>query len=181
MRRSTVAHFACKVRGTNIAAAKHELKNNKIIPQSVDHVRYVFVDLTLRVSYNASPHPPPQKACNPSLQIRIGSLYQVIDLRPRVALPSAANRAAFGREQHYSWPQIDNVSVTRLTFNRASALCRPASPPLSSQKKAPTRIIFDPGGSVLSLYSPSHHDCLESEIVTYVLSSFAPWRVSFVV
>ena len=114
-------------------------------------------------------------------KVRIGSLYQVIDLRPRVALPSAANRAAFGREQHYSWPQIDNVSVTRLTFNRASALCRPASPPLSSQKKAPTRIIFDPGGSVLSLYSPSHHDCLESEIVTYVLSSFVPWRVSFVV
>ena len=27
MRRSTVAHFARKVRGTNIVAAKHELKN----------------------------------------------------------------------------------------------------------------------------------------------------------
>ena len=48
LRQSTVAHFARKVRGTNIAAAKHELKNNKIIPQSVDHVRYVFVALTLR-------------------------------------------------------------------------------------------------------------------------------------
>ena len=48
MGRSTVAHFARKVRGTNIAAAKHELKNNKIMPQSADHVRYVFVALTLR-------------------------------------------------------------------------------------------------------------------------------------
>mgnify|MGYP003196108729 CR=1 FL=1 len=48
LRRSTVAHFARKVRGTNIATAKHRLKNNKIIPQSVDHVRYVFVVLTLR-------------------------------------------------------------------------------------------------------------------------------------
>ena len=42
-------------------------------------------------------------------KIRIGSLYQVIDLRPRVALPSAASRATFGREQRYSRPQIDNV------------------------------------------------------------------------
>ena len=45
---STVAHFARKVRGTNIAVAKHGLKNNKIMPQSADHVRYVFVALTLR-------------------------------------------------------------------------------------------------------------------------------------
>lgn len=42
-------------------------------------------------------------------KIRIGSLYQVIDLRPRVALPSAASRVTFGREQHYSRPQIDNM------------------------------------------------------------------------
>ena len=85
-----------------------------------------------------SPHPPPQKACDPSLQSphrESLSLYQVIDLRPRAALPSAASRVTFGREQHDSRPQIDNVSVTRLTFNRASALCRPASPPLSSHKK----------------------------------------------
>ena len=131
-----------------------------------------------------SPHPPPQKPCNPSHQSphrESLSLYQVIDLRPRVALPSAASRVTFGREQHDSRPQIDNVSVTRLTFNRASALYCPASPLFLHTKKAPTRIIFDPGGSVLSLYSPSHHDCLESEIVTYVLSSFVPWRVSFVV
>ena len=32
---STVAHFARKVRGTNIAAAKHGLKNNKIMPKTL--------------------------------------------------------------------------------------------------------------------------------------------------
>ena len=48
LRRSTVAHFARKVRGTNIAASKHGLKTDKITSQSVDHVRYVFVALTLR-------------------------------------------------------------------------------------------------------------------------------------
>ena len=42
-------------------------------------------------------------------KIRIGSLYQVIDLWPRVALPSAASSATFGREQHDSRPQIDNM------------------------------------------------------------------------
>ena len=42
LRRSTVAHFARKVRGANIMAAKHGLK----IQQS--HVRYMFVALTLR-------------------------------------------------------------------------------------------------------------------------------------
>ena len=42
-------------------------------------------------------------------KVRIGSLYQVFDLRPRVALPSAASRVTFGREQHDSRPQIDNV------------------------------------------------------------------------
>ena len=31
LRRSTVAHFACKVRGTNIVAAKHGLKSNKVM------------------------------------------------------------------------------------------------------------------------------------------------------
>ena len=46
--RSTVAHFARKVRGANIVAAKHELKIHKVMPQSVGHVRYVFVALTLR-------------------------------------------------------------------------------------------------------------------------------------
>ena len=40
--RSTVAHFARKVRGAKIVAAQHGLK----IQQS--HVRYVFVALTLR-------------------------------------------------------------------------------------------------------------------------------------
>ena len=46
--RSTVAHFARKVRGANIVAAKHELKIHKVMPQSAGHVRYVFVALTLR-------------------------------------------------------------------------------------------------------------------------------------
>ena len=45
--RSTVAHFARKVRGANIVADKHR-KSNKVMPQSVGHVRYVFVALTLR-------------------------------------------------------------------------------------------------------------------------------------
>ncbi len=31
LRRSTVAHFACKVRGTNIVAAKHGLESNKVM------------------------------------------------------------------------------------------------------------------------------------------------------
>ena len=48
LRRSTVAHFARKVRGANIVAAKHELKIHKVMPQSAGHVRYVFVALTLR-------------------------------------------------------------------------------------------------------------------------------------
>ena len=48
LRRSTVAHFARKVRGTNIKAAKHELKIHKVMPLSAGHVRYVFVALTLR-------------------------------------------------------------------------------------------------------------------------------------
>ena len=46
--RSTVAHFARKVRGTNIVAALRGLKIHKVMPQSVGHVRYVFVALTLR-------------------------------------------------------------------------------------------------------------------------------------
>ena len=48
LRRSTVAHFARKVRGTNIAAAKHELKIQQSHAKSIGHVRYVFVTLTLR-------------------------------------------------------------------------------------------------------------------------------------
>ena len=48
MGRSTVAHFARKVRGANIVAAKHGEKSNKVMPQSADHIRYVFVALTLR-------------------------------------------------------------------------------------------------------------------------------------
>ena len=48
LRRSTVAHFARKVRGANIVAAKHGLKTNKVMHQSAGHIRYVFVPLTLR-------------------------------------------------------------------------------------------------------------------------------------
>ena len=46
--RSTVAHFARKVRGANIVAAKHELIIQQSHAKSVGHVRYVFVALTLR-------------------------------------------------------------------------------------------------------------------------------------
>ena len=114
LRRSTVAHFARKVRGTNIAAAKHEPKNQQ--GHASEHWPYSLrvrgPHFASKVSYNASPHPPPQKACNPSLQSphrESLSLYQVIDLRPRAALPSAASRVTFGREQHDPRPQIDNV------------------------------------------------------------------------
>ncbi len=47
LRRSTVAHFARKVRGTNIATAKH-CNSNKVMARSADYIRYVFVALTLR-------------------------------------------------------------------------------------------------------------------------------------
>ena len=46
--RSTVAHFARKVRGANIVADKHELKSNEDMPQSAGYIRYVFVALTLQ-------------------------------------------------------------------------------------------------------------------------------------
>ena len=48
LRRSTVAHFARKVRVANIVAAKHGQKIQQSHAQSADHVRYVFVALTLR-------------------------------------------------------------------------------------------------------------------------------------
>ena len=43
--RSTVAHFARKVRGTNIAAAKHGMKIQQSYAPERRHVRYVFVAL----------------------------------------------------------------------------------------------------------------------------------------
>ena len=45
LRRSTVAHFACKVRGTNIVAAKHA---QKIQQGHAPDFRHMFVALTLR-------------------------------------------------------------------------------------------------------------------------------------
>ena len=48
LRRSTVAHFARKVRGANIVVAKHELKIQQSYAPSAGQVRYVFVALTLR-------------------------------------------------------------------------------------------------------------------------------------
>ena len=61
-----------------------------------------------------SPHLPPQKACNPSLQSphrESLSLYQVIDLRPRAALPSAASSATFGREPCYLRPRAARLAA----------------------------------------------------------------------
>jgi len=37
------------------------------------------------------------------------SANKVIYSRPRVALPSAASSATFGREQHYRRPRVDNL------------------------------------------------------------------------
>ena len=48
LRRSTVAHFARKVRGRNIAVAKHGLNIQRGHGRSAGHVRHVFVALTLR-------------------------------------------------------------------------------------------------------------------------------------
>ena len=45
LRRSTVAHFACKVRGTNIVAAKHA---QKIQQGHVPDFRHMSVALTLQ-------------------------------------------------------------------------------------------------------------------------------------
>ena len=45
MRRSTVAHFACKVRGTKIVAAKHA---QKIQQGHAPDFRHMSVALTLR-------------------------------------------------------------------------------------------------------------------------------------
>ena len=45
MRRSTVAHFACKVRGTNIVAAKHA---QKIQQGHARDFRHMSVALTLQ-------------------------------------------------------------------------------------------------------------------------------------
>ena len=40
------------------------------------------------------------------------SALQVIDSRPRVALPSAASSATCGREQHEQRPRVDNFSLS---------------------------------------------------------------------
>ena len=40
------------------------------------------------------------------------SALQVIDSRPRVALPAAASSATFGREQHEQRPRVDNFSLS---------------------------------------------------------------------
>ena len=48
LRRSTVAHFACKVRGNAYCGGQTRLKSNKVMPQSAGHIRYVFVALTLQ-------------------------------------------------------------------------------------------------------------------------------------
>jgi len=40
------------------------------------------------------------------------SALQVIDSRPRVALPSAASSATCGREQHERRPRVDNFSLS---------------------------------------------------------------------
>ena len=45
LRRSTVAHFACKVRGTNIVAAKHAQKNQQ---GHAPDFRHMSVALTLQ-------------------------------------------------------------------------------------------------------------------------------------
>ena len=40
------------------------------------------------------------------------SALQVIDSRPKVALPAAASSATFGREQHEQRPRVDNFSLS---------------------------------------------------------------------
>ena len=55
LRRSTVAHFARKVRGTNIAAAKHELKIQRRYAQErwLYSLRVRGPHFASKVSYNA--------------------------------------------------------------------------------------------------------------------------------
>ena len=55
LRRSTVAHFACKVRGANIAAAKHELKiQRRYAPERwLYSLRVRGPHFASKVSYNA--------------------------------------------------------------------------------------------------------------------------------
>ena len=125
MRRSTVAHFARKVRGTNIVAAKHGLKiQQSHAPECWPcSLRVRGPHFASKVSYNAGAatddyagqrkSPLRGRCCqylifyldHPKVMRRPSGiiksslrLLQVIDLRPRVALPSAASNVTVGRE-----------------------------------------------------------------------------------
>ena len=50
--------------------------------------------------------------CPPQRSPFSRSALQVIDSRPRVALPAAASSATFGREQHEQRPRADNFSLS---------------------------------------------------------------------
>ena len=53
------------------------------------------------------------------------SALQVIDSRPRVALPSAASSATCDREQHEQRPRVDSVSLSHEGTDRVVAeICR---------------------------------------------------------
>ena len=102
------------------------------------------------------------------------SALQVIDSRPRVALPSAASSATVGREQHEQRPRVDNFSLSheghrlggggnlsktqRLTAANARREGRPECPiPPVAKRCYPRPFPPSPPRSLSPSFSAIHH------------------------